>query len=141
MRRMQNSMDSSFRPLTDYELALLNKLLEPDFPGRDELRTQMGSLKARERFEDGTLQLQCGPEPRVPVRARVPSEGECVDVDGVMIHVLLHVENGVMNELEVFKDDGSTICRRPSPDALALFTPCGEAGVKWDDGDSEAGGA
>ena len=37
-------MDSSFRPLTTYEREVLEKLLEPEFPGRDELRQQLNSV-------------------------------------------------------------------------------------------------
>jgi hypothetical protein len=48
-----------------------------------------------------------------------------------MIHVLLHVVDGTMRELETYKDDGSAVRKRPSPDALALFTPFGAAGVSW----------
>ena len=134
-------MDSSFRPLTTYERAVLEKLLEPDFPGRDELRRQMSSVVAKELFDDGTLMLNCGPTSPAPVKCRVPTEGECPDVDGVTIHVLLHVVDGAMAELEIFKDDSSKIRKPPSPHDLILFTPYGEAGVKWGTEEPGMGGA
>jgi hypothetical protein len=34
-------MDLTFRPLKTHERELLEKLLEPEFPGRDELRRQL----------------------------------------------------------------------------------------------------
>ena len=43
-------MDSSFRPLTGYERGLLERLLEPQFPGRDELRRQMSQTPRVLRF-------------------------------------------------------------------------------------------
>ena len=55
------------------------------------------------------------------------------------IHVLLHVKDGVMHELEVFKDDGSPIQNPPAERDMVLFTPYGDAGVKW--GTAEPGAA
>jgi hypothetical protein len=122
-------MDTTFRPLNPHERDLLERLLEREFPGREELRQQLKSVAAKQIFEDGTLDLQCGPSSPAPVRRRVPTEGECVDADGVRIHVLLHVVNGAMNELEIFKDDSSIILSPPTARDLVLFTPYGEAGV------------
>ena len=48
---------NAFRPLTTYERELLEKLLEPEFPGRDELRQQLNSVTAKQLHEDGTLDL------------------------------------------------------------------------------------
>jgi len=93
-------MDNSLRPLKLHERELLERLLEPEFPGRDELRCQMGTVMARQIFEDGTLELRCSACQPAPVKCRVPTEGECRDVDGGVIQVLLHVVDGVMHELE-----------------------------------------
>ena len=131
-------MESSFRPLTTHERELVEKLLGPDFPGRDELRRQLETVTAKQIFEDGTLMLQCGPCEPAPVRCRVPTEGECPDSDGMAIHVLLHVKGGVMHELEVFKDGGSSIQNPPAAGDLVLFTPYGDAGVKWGTAEPEA---
>jgi hypothetical protein len=65
-----------YRPLKPNERELLNKLLEPGFPGRDELLDQLDSLSAKEIDGDGSLTLQCGPVRPAPVRCRVPTEGE-----------------------------------------------------------------
>jgi hypothetical protein len=124
-------MDLSYRPLKTNERELLEKLLEPDFPGRDELLGQISSVTAKEIDEDGGLALQCAPSRPAPVKCRVPTEGECVDADGVAIHVLLHVVDGTMSELEIFKDDSSRVQNPPVARDLVLFTPYGEAGVKW----------
>ena len=132
MRRLPRSrkcMDSTFRPLKTHERELLEKLLEPKFPGRDELRIQLNSVTAKQIFEDGTLDLQCGPSPPAPVKCRVATEGECLDADGGRICVLLHVVNGITNELEIFKWGSSSILNPPSASAMVLFTPYGEAGV------------
>ena len=121
----------SYRPLRKNEREVLEKLLEPDFPGRDELRDQLDSVTAEEIDEDGGLALKCEPSRPASVKCRVPTEGECIDTDGVMIHVLLHVVDGRMNELELFKEDASRVSKLPAARDLVLFTPYGEAGVKW----------
>jgi hypothetical protein len=131
-------MDSTFRPLKTHERELMEKLLEPHFPGRDELRRQLDFVTAEQIFEDGTLALQCGPCLPAPVKCRVPTEGECAD--GGVIQVLLHVVDGVMNELEILKvgpTKDSKIINPPAPSDLVLFTPYGEAGVKWGEQESQ----
>jgi len=52
-------MDSEFRELTAREMGLLEKLLDAAIHGRDELRTQLKHIKAKEIIDDGTLDLQC----------------------------------------------------------------------------------
>jgi hypothetical protein len=129
-------MDRTFRPLETHERELLERLLDPEFAGRDELRRQLDVVTACQILDDGTLALQCGPCLPAPVKRRVPTEGECRDADGGVIQVLLHVVNGVMHELEIFKlgpTQDAKIINRPAPRDLVLLlpTPYGEAGVKW----------
>jgi hypothetical protein len=120
---------SVYRPLRDNEVALLQKLLEPQFPGRDQLVGQIDFVTAHEIDEDGGLALQCSPRcAPAPVKCRVPTEGECSDTDGIIIHVLLHVADGYMKELEVFKENASKVKSPPVASDLVLFTPYGEAG-------------
>lgn len=116
-------MDSDFRPPRPNERELLGKLLEGDFPGREELCTQLESVTVKEIDEDGSLALAVASGPKAPVRHRVPTEGMCPDGDGKMVFVLLHVVNGTMNELEIFKEDGSKILRPPAARDLNLFRP------------------
>jgi len=93
-------MDSEFRPLNADERGLLEKLLEGQFPCRDELRSQLSTVTAKQVIEDGTLLLQCGPSPPFPGKRRVVVEAECKDADGQQIDVLLHVDRqGFMHML------------------------------------------
>ncbi len=127
-------MDRTFRPLETHERELLERLLEPAVPGRDELRRQLDFVSACQILEDGTLALQCGTCQPAPVKRRVPTEGEYRDADGGIVQVLLHVVNGVMKELEIFKvgpTKDAKIINPPAARDLVLFTPYGEAGVKW----------
>jgi hypothetical protein len=116
-------MDSDFRTLNAVERALLEKLLDCEFPGRDELHRQLGSVVAQRVDDDGTLALRVASGPSAAVKGRVPTEGKCPDVDGMIIHVLLHVLNGMMDELEIFKEDGSGIARPPTAADLVLEAP------------------
>jgi len=116
-------MDSDFRPIKAPERELLEKLLGHEFPGRDQLREQLLSVAAQQVHEDGTLALRVLSGQPAPVKGRVPTEGSCPDADGVMIHVLLHVVSGMMDELEIFKEDGTDIVRPPLAGALVLAPP------------------
>jgi hypothetical protein len=120
-----------YRELQREELEILERLLQPDFPGSAELREQLSSVKAEVIDEDGGLALESVGGPRAPVKWRVPTEGECKDSDGVDVHVLLHVLDGRMCELELYKEDGSRVCRLPNARDLVLFGPEGEEGVNW----------
>jgi hypothetical protein len=61
------------------------------------------------------------------VKYRIPIEGSCPDTDGVVIHILLHVVNGYLNEIEIYKDDSSRVNRALAGAALDLFCPTDEA--------------
>jgi hypothetical protein len=97
------------RPPTPQEAALLEKLTEPDFPGSLEIREQLRGIQVREIDEDGSLELVGVSGSDAIVNNRIPIEGEMVDSDGTVVHVLLHVVNGRVNELEIYKDDGSRV--------------------------------
>jgi hypothetical protein len=67
------------------------------------------------------LELRSQIEGKSPVIKRVPVEAEAKDEDGAVIHMLLHVVDGRPVELELFKEDGTTVRRMPSPSALELI--------------------
>lgn len=116
-------MESNFRPLEASERELLQGLLVQEFPGREELRRQLNTVLAKRIDADGSIALQTGAADPAPVKSRVPTEGQCPDADGTVIHVLLHVVNGFMNELEIFKEDSSRVIQPPVAGNLVLFAP------------------
>jgi hypothetical protein len=117
-------MDSGFRQLTDRERGLLEKLLEADFLGRDELRTQLGSVTAKQIEEDGTLSLQCDSGTSSPGKFALAAEGTCKDADGGSMSVMLHLNrDGFMTMLEIIKYGTAPIIIPPSGDDLALLLP------------------
>jgi hypothetical protein len=115
------SVDSQFRSPTLAERELLRRLLEANFPGRDELVPMFEQIEVRTLDELGGLELRSRAPGRAPVVKRVPVEAEAKDEDGYLIHVLLHVVDGRPTELEIFKDDGSCVRRMPAPSAFELM--------------------
>ncbi len=111
----------SYRPLTERERRLILRLLEPAFPGRDELLAQLENIKCLTIDSNGSLELCCRCSSPAPVRKRIPTEGEAIDSDGTMIHYLLHVVSGMMCELEVYKDDSSAVDQPPDPDSVEVM--------------------
>jgi len=112
----------SYRPLTDWERRIiLRLLLESPFVGRDALLAQLDDVVGQSIDEDGSVSLNCSSELKASVKTRVPVEGEAGDLDGMMIHYLLHVVDGRMNELEVYKDDSSRVLRHAEPKNLKVM--------------------
>jgi hypothetical protein len=89
-------------------MALLEKLLARQFPGRDALRLQPSSVSGTQIDEDSSLELRYEGNNLAETSC---TEGTCVDIDGGVIAVLLHVKNGRMRLLEIFKEDGLRILR------------------------------
>ena len=119
--------DENFRRLTPAEQAILGKLLELSFPGRDELASQLVDLNAKPTDAQGSLRLQVTKgrvahlNKGVAVEARYPDLGKEGEV-GAHVNVLLHVANGKLSMLEIFKDDGSAILKAPDPAEFQLFS-------------------
>lgn len=114
-------MESEFRQPTAVERALLDRLLEADFSGRDELAHLLRSVIVRNIDEDGGLELESQVQGIAPVTKRVPIEAEGQDEDGVVIHMLLHIVDGRPVELEFFREDGKTVNKVPTPSAFDLI--------------------
>jgi len=115
-------VDSEFRPLNTREKELLEKLLEPEFEGRDELRSQLGLATAKQVLEDGTLDLHCDPGSPVSTAHGLVAEGILKDADGMNISVLLHVDrDGFMHELEMLKYGPAPIINAPTARDLVLL--------------------
>ncbi len=114
---------SEYRDLSFEEQRLLERLLEMQFAGRDELLSQLASCLAREVDDNGSLELVShAGERRADVRSRVPVEAEYEDADGVTVHLLLHVVEGKLGELEVYREDGGAVQRRASPSQLRVVS-------------------
>lgn len=112
------------RRLQSDELAVLERLLSTRFGGRDELRRQLGALRVSATCKTcPTVELTTvGDLERAKTHRRIPVEGRARDVDGVPIQILLHVVDGVIASIEVFREDGERISEMPSPNSLDVFS-------------------
>ena len=111
------------RQLNDVERRLIDCLLQESFAGREAILEQINTSLVRQIDENGSLEFDVGRVPMAVPKFRIPVEGESEDVDGVPIHVLLHVVDGRVKELEIYKDDSSLVLKMPEPEKLRLFRP------------------
>ena len=125
--------ESEFRAPTNSERALLARLLDADFPGKDGLAPLLREILVKTIDEDGGLALQTQVEGKALVVQRVPVEAEGKDEDGVTIHMALHVVDGKPVELEFYREDPETVRRLPPASAFELIVlpPAPENG--WPD--------
>ncbi|WEK61153.1 MAG: hypothetical protein P0Y60_17910 [Candidatus Microbacterium colombiense] len=63
--------------------------------------------------EDGSLRIATRVPGTAPVVRRISIEASYPDDDGVQVHLLLHVVDGVVDELEVYRDDLARAIRSP----------------------------
>src|SRR5216684_1014827 len=121
---------AQFRKPTKEEQTLLQRLLEAEFPGKEQLAPMVRDMLVRPIDEAGSLELRTQANTKATVIKRIPVEAEAKDKDGVTIHVLLHVVDGRPIELEIFKDDSSRIKHMPLPSAFELIVlpPAGAGG-------------
>ena len=108
------SEELDFREPSSEERLLFQRLLEADFPGKREVADQLSACRVRIVDPEGSLELDPGADSnRAPVDKRIPVEAEGADEDGIFVHILLHVVNGIVKELEIYKDDSSPIKKMP----------------------------
>jgi hypothetical protein len=111
------------REMTDGERFLLARLMELPFPGSDAVAEQLRNVLVRPVGSDGSLDFLIETGPKASVHNSVPVEGEAEDIDGTTIHLLLHVIEGTVRGLEVYKDDSSRVIKMPAPSELRIFSP------------------
>jgi hypothetical protein len=101
---------------------VLKKLLSDEFHGRESLLEQLTNIEARTIDSNGSLELAPPDGARqAEVVGRIPVEAELDDRDGMKIHVLLHVVNGLLNELEIYREDSGSIQRDLNVDEFRLI--------------------
>jgi hypothetical protein len=100
------------RDLTPIERNVLERMLSKNFPGSHELTKQLeGCLASDIGDNDNYGSIYLFPQKTDPasVERNVPVDGLVNDIDGSPINILLHIENGLLHELEIVKLDGSLI--------------------------------
>ncbi len=101
--------EEKFREASASERALFRCLLSINFKGRDNIKQQLDTALVRRIDNDGSLEFKVVDIIPADVSRRVPVECWCQDIDDMQVEILLHVVNGIVNELEIFRGDGGTI--------------------------------
>jgi cellulose biosynthesis protein BcsQ len=114
-------MDNRFRHLTALEQGIVDKLMEQDFQGKKELLEQIKQCLVKIIDENGSLEFKVSDEMVANVDTRIPTEAEMEDEDGITIHVLLHVVDKKLDELEIYKDDLTPIIKTLNPSNFRLI--------------------
>ena len=123
---MSESRLSDSRKLTDKEMLILERLLQADFSGREEIVQQLKHATVQPSDENGSLDFNIGNEPPLArVKNRIPVEARIVDVDGITVNILLHVVDGRLNELEVYRDDSGPVRGELAPERFTIYADHG----------------
>lgn len=109
---------ATFRQINASEKEILSRLLEADFPARDVVCEQVLHAVVRTIDAEGSLEFQTTSSQTIPPGGRVRVEARYRDLDEVYVNLLLHIADGKVRELEVYKDDGSPIRTAPNADLL-----------------------
>ena len=117
----RDDLAGEFRRPSKAEDRIIQLLLSSEFPGAPALREQMSKALVRRIDAEGSLEISSGDGPHAAVVRRVPVEAEAEDSDGVTIHVLLHVVDGLMRELEIYLEDSAPVQRTPTPQDLRVL--------------------
>jgi hypothetical protein len=113
----------SFRQLSDYENAVLARLLDIEFPGHLELQEQVlhSVVRPMETNDNyGSIIFNTTSQTIAAVKDRVPVIGMTKDESGGHVEILLHVVNGKIAELEFVRMDGQPMNGLPRLDILQL---------------------
>ena len=104
---MDSGLDSAdgFAPLTVDIRRILSVLLAAQFPGRVQIAKQIESARGRVVDQDGSIALRAPAD----VERTIPVEAEAEDEDGMTFHVVLHVVDGFIAELEIYREDSLPI--------------------------------
>ena len=108
----------------------MTMLTSANFLGRAEVLAQLQSCHVRTIDGEGGLEIRTACDQQAVVRYRVCIELYGPDLDGTQISVMLHVVDGFVREIEIYKLDGSPIQRMP--DTWESFVP----GPEWHSGSS-----
>lgn len=116
--------NENWRDPSRREADVLAHLFQIDFPGRDNLAAQASSAQVCRIDAEGSLRFLVD-GPLAEVVGRIPVEGFYYDGEAEpsrsrpAVHLLVHVIEGRLHELEVYKDDGDDIIVSPFDVALA----------------------
>jgi hypothetical protein len=101
------------RDLSDNEWKILNKILSINFSGKDLIYKQLKTAKVISCCPCGckTVDIQVDDTlPKYELNKRIPVELKTFSKDGIPIIASIHLVNGYINELEIYRADSGQIC-------------------------------
>jgi hypothetical protein len=124
---ISSPMSEAWRQLTERERAIIDRLMESAFSGRDEILIQLDHCLVRfwRGCEEhcGSLEFQVNSDRLIPGSRSsdtpIPVEGQAFDADGLPIDVLLFHRDGRLKHLE-FVIYGNQIRRQPVAEDLTV---------------------
>jgi hypothetical protein len=108
----------TFLTLPAWHRQTLLRLMQDDFPGRQEVQQQLESAEYELVGANGSLQIFPRGAPIAPVKKRIPVEAYSFDRDETVVMVLLFTRRGFVSRLEILRGDGAPLQKRPEPDDL-----------------------
>jgi hypothetical protein len=119
------------RSLNDWERALIGRILSMHVEGQEAALAQASSARVEAecshcpsvwlRVNDAESNL-IG-EGGEPFQGVAPCEIHGRDADGMPFQILLHIDHGVLTEVDAFRGDGQSFLRLPDPEASELVCP------------------
>lgn len=108
------------RDLTDDERGILERIFVELPDAKDELKAQSKSAKVIILDQEGSLRFTVPSSLSASEKFadRVPVTAIFDDDDGIPVYLLLHMKDGKLFELEIYKADGSKIVRTPVAEKL-----------------------
>ncbi|MFG6490829.1 DUF6984 family protein [Microbacterium sp. P03] len=108
------SSNPEVRRPSNEESGLLQWLLQKDFQDVEELRAQLDGILVESIDDDGSIRLYPQKGSPAGFAGLAPVEGRYEDADGITVSLLIHLRNGFLHELEIYKDDSTFIALRPA---------------------------
>lgn len=104
--------NKKFRNFLQIEKAWLEAMLSVDFLGKEIISKQLDNAQISRDYNVGYISLKINVDKSIeqfPFQIRVPIEMRVSGKDDIPIVFLLHVIDGVVDELEIFNADSSPI--------------------------------
>jgi len=117
------SQGEAFRDPSPAERELLEHLLSGEFPGQPALLAQLHGLQVRRIDESGSLELRVAVRQPARVVDRVPVKAVTRATAGTPVRLELHVMDGLLDELHIYREDGEPVARLPLKSELQAPKP------------------
>ena len=117
-------MSEEWRTARPWERAVVGRLLRDPFVGSETLLSQWRTALVRDSGVEGSFEIL--PDASIAAAATrysVPVEAVADDIDGGEISILLHAPGGILAEVEILREDGERVGRRPEASELRIWHP------------------